>query len=293
MYITLQIDTEFLETVAGIVKEAGRIVEEIAEAGFETRFKTGDDPVTTADHAANNHLREHLLALLPEAGWLSEETRDTEARLSKEYVWIVDPIDGTREFVERVPHYAVSVALARGTEVILGVVYNPALDECFYGLKGAGAWLNGSPIRASYPGPGTGGGERGGDVSGDASDDRSSSSEAPRQGLLVALGSRSEIKRGEFQPFEELLEVKAVGSIAYKLACVAAGRAHTTFSLVPKNEWDLAGGVAIIEAAGGKAADKTGKPFVFNQRDTLTNGSLAATSYDYDTILRMIQSVEG
>ncbi|KPV42727.1 inositol phosphatase [Alicyclobacillus ferrooxydans] len=264
-------DQTFLDTVAEITKQAGRIVEDIAQSGFETSFKTGDDPVTTADHAANTYLQSHLLELLPEAGWLSEETRDTEDRLTKQYVWIVDPIDGTREFVERIPHYAVSVALAKDGEVILGVVYNPAKDECFYALVGEGAWLNGSPITAEYK-----------------MGLRESSSEVPR---LVALGSRSEIKRGEFQPFEGLLEVEAVGSIAYKLALVAAGRAHTTFSLVPKNEWDLAGGVAIIHAAGGRATDKTGKPFAFNQRDTLTNGSLAATHADYDEVLQLIQRV--
>lgn len=326
----MQIDLQFLEKVAAITKQAGQIVENIAEAGFETNFKTGDDPVTTADHAANDHLQHHLLELLPEAGWLSEETRDTADRLTKEYVWIVDPIDGTREFVERVPHYAVSVALAKSGKVILGVVYNPARDECFSGLVGEGAWLNGSSIQAEYvpnhenesnptpqseravetladnPADSPAGSRAGSSASsltenaaaGPLADNPAGNStgdstgDSARSPRLVALGSRSEIKRGEFKPFEGLLDVEAVGSIAYKLALVAAGRANTTFSLVPKNEWDLAGGVAIVEAAGGKATDKTGRPFTFNQKDTLTNGSLAAARDDYETVLQMIRNIE-
>jgi myo-inositol-1(or 4)-monophosphatase len=260
----LNIDQSLLQSVANIVKEAGAIIEHIARDGFETQYKEQMDPVTTADHAANDYLHEHLLGLFPGSGWLSEETRDNEERLGQDYVWIVDPIDGTKEFVERVPQYAVSVALAKDGEVVLGVVYNPATDECFTGLKGVGAWLNEAPISASY-----------------TLTDR-----------LLVLGSRSEIKRGEFARFAEIMDVEAVGSIAYKLALIAAGRAHTTFSLVPKNEWDIAAGVLLVEAAGGLATDKTGKEFVFNQRDTLTDGSLAATPAAYNKVLGLI-SPEG
>ncbi|MCF8565106.1 3'(2'),5'-bisphosphate nucleotidase CysQ [Alicyclobacillus tolerans] len=260
----MKIDMRFLESVVHVVKGAGAIIEQLAKDGFETAYKERMDPVTTADHAANDYLQKHLLELFPEAGWLSEETRDSEERLSKEYVWIVDPIDGTKEFVQRVPQYAVSVGLARRGEVILGVVYNPAQDECFSALQGSGAWLNGEPVQAVHP----------------------------AKDPLLVLGSRSEMKRGEFAPFEGKVEVDAVGSIAYKLALIAAGKANCTFSLGPKNEWDIAAGVALVEAAGGKAADKAGHPFVFNQRDTLTNGIMAATRSDFDAVLSLIRSVE-
>lgn len=221
--------------------------------------------MTTADLAADKFLREKLLALLPGSGWLSEETRDNPARLNQEYVWIVDPIDGTREFVEQVPQYAVSVALARSGEVVLGVVCNPAKGELFTGLVGEGAWLNDEPIQAVHPA-----GEK-----------------------LIVLGSRSEIKRGEFEPFVDKMIVEAVGSIAYKLALIAAGRANTTFSLGPKNEWDIAAGVALIEAAGGKVTEKTGERFVFNQPDTLVSGIIAATAADYPTVWSLIQEANG
>lgn len=256
----MKIDLELLERVRELVVQAGNIIEQIAHKGFETHYKDGTDPVTTADYAANQYLQTHLFQLLPQGGWLSEETRDNEARLKAELVWIVDPIDGTKEFVERVPQYAVSVALAQHGQLILGVVYNPATEECFYGLKDQGAWLNGQQMTAKVP----------------------------ARDRLSLLGSRSEIKRGEFKDFEADFDVEAVGSIAYKLALVAAGRANTTFSLGPKNEWDIAAGVLLVEAAGGRATDKAGEVRVFNQKDTLTNGILAATSEDFERVLRLV-----
>ncbi|GMA56512.1 hypothetical protein GCM10025858_10150 [Alicyclobacillus sacchari] len=254
------IDTSLLQAVAQLVRDAGDIVEDIAKKGYDTQFKGASDPVTTADLACDTFLRERLLTLLPGSGWLSEETRDDLSRLDMEYVWIVDPIDGTREFVEGVPQYAVSVALAERGKAVLGVICNPALRDLFAGLVSSGAWLNGNPIRSSRAR-----GER-----------------------LTVLGSRSEIKRGEFVPFERTMSVEAVGSIAYKLALIGAGHADATFSLGPKNEWDIAAGVAIVEAAGGRVTDKTGRPYVFNQRHTLVNGIVAATAEAYADVMEQL-----
>ncbi|MDI9261001.1 3'(2'),5'-bisphosphate nucleotidase CysQ [Alicyclobacillus sendaiensis] len=242
----------WLDGLAAVVAEAGRLAEDIARQGFDTQFKNPDerrDPVTTADLACDAFLKERLLALLPEAGWLSEETKDRPDRLEKRWVWIVDPIDGTREFVRRIPEYAVSVALARDGEPVAGAVVNPATGDLFLGAVGVGAWRNGKPITCSRDR-----GER-----------------------LTILGSRSEMNRGEFEPFADVLDVRAVGSIAYKLALVAAGEADGTFSLGPKHEWDIAAGVALVLAAGGQVHDGAGRPFRFNRPNTLTRGIVAAT----------------
>ncbi len=254
------IDLHFLQSVCDVVKTAGAIIERIANEGFETDYKQEMDPVTTADHAANAYLHEHLLNLLPSSGWLSEETKDSGERLTKDYVWIVDPIDGTREFVAHVPHYAVSVALWEHGRIILGVVYNPVLHECFSALRDKGAWFNGASMKSVNP----------------------------RNERLLVLGSRSEIKRGEFMPFDKVFDIEAVGSIAYKLALIAAGRANATFSLGQKNEWDIAAGVVLVEMAGGRVTDQDGVPFVFNQSNTLVNGVLAATSGDYSHVFSLI-----
>ncbi|RMF88963.1 MAG: 3'(2'),5'-bisphosphate nucleotidase CysQ, partial [Nitrospinota bacterium] len=162
------------EVLQEAVIRAGQAVLRLAREGFETARKSNQDPVTTADFTANRILKEMLLDPFPGYGWLSEETRDNPERLGRRRVWIVDPIDGTKEFVGNIPEFAVSVALVEAGKPVLGAVYNPARGELFTAIKGQGAWLNGEQIQANHR-----------------------LTERP-----VILASRSEIGRGEFQPFE-------------------------------------------------------------------------------------------
>jgi myo-inositol-1(or 4)-monophosphatase len=245
------------------VRTAGQVIWRMAQAGFETAHKANQDPVTTADLESNRILKEALLTHFPNDGWLSEETRDDPARLTKERVWIVDPIDGTKEFVTGIPEFVVSVALVEQGLPVLSAVYNPATDELCTAIKGQGAWYNGTRAKAGH-------------------------TLTPRP---VILASRSEIKRGEFKPFETRAEIRPVGSIAYKLALIAAGQADATFSLGPKNEWDIAAGVLLVQEAEGKVCDQTGLSFLFNQRQTLVNGIVATTAQAYETVRRLIESV--
>lgn len=247
------------------IKTAGREVLRIAREGFETDHKANQDPVTTADLVADAILRETLTGEFPDTAWLSEETRDDPARLKCERVWIVDPIDGTKEFVAGIPEFSISVALVAEGVPVLGAVYNPSTDELFLAAAGWGATLNGQAIRAEH---------------------------APAS-RPVLLASRSEIKRGEFERFEPFAEVRPMGSIAYKLARVAANYGDATFSLGPKNEWDIAAGVLLVNEAGGRATDLAGEEFRFNQPDTLTNGILAAASGAYEPVVEMIRRVTG
>ncbi|MHA1203283.1 MAG: inositol monophosphatase family protein, partial [Candidatus Heimdallarchaeaceae archaeon] len=103
-------------------KKASKKLLEIVEQGFYKSFKSNDDPVTTGDYAVNNILQEEFTEHFPEIGWLSEETRDNPDRLTKEFVWIVDPIDGTKEFVSGIPEYAISVALVQRGKPVLGLI---------------------------------------------------------------------------------------------------------------------------------------------------------------------------
>ncbi len=243
------------------IREAGRVVYQMAREGFETARKANQDPVTTADLAADRILREGLLAACPGTEWLSEETRDRPERLAAERVWIVDPIDGTKEFVSGIPEYAVSVALVERGTPILGAVFNPATDELYLAARGQGVTRNGQAVRSDRPLP-----------------------DKP-----VILASRSEVKRGEWDIFRPLAEIRICGSIAYKLALVAAAQADSTFSLGPKNEWDIAAGILLVMEAGGYSADKAGKPYVLNQANTLVNGIVASTRSARELTIELVQ----
>src|SRR5580700_3617679 len=204
--------------------EAARVV----FSGFtpgdgQAEYKAGHDPVTEADKAVDAALRQELLR--EGEGWLSEESADDLSRLEKSRVWIVDPLDGTREFIAGISEFCVSVAMVEAGIPVAGGICNPATGELFLGSLEAGLTYNGKPARASQ--------------------------RTSLQGALV-LASRSEIKRGEWKRFEKAaVKVRPMGSVAYKLALVSAGLADLTFTLTPKHEWDIAAGAALVESGGG------------------------------------------
>ncbi len=249
------------EVLLYAAKKSSKKLLEIVENGFDKFIKSNDDPVTTGDYAVNNILQEELSKHFPEIGWLSEETRDNPDRLEKELVWIVDPIDGTKEFVSGIPEYAISIALVQRGKPVLGLILNPLKEEIFTAIKGKGAKLNGKPIHV-----------------------KKTLSDKP-----TIVASRSEIRRGEFEFFEEFAEIIPMGSIAYKLALVAAGKADATFSLGPKNEWDIAAGCLIIEEAGGKATDTYSQDFIFNQKNTLVDSIVGTSDIASQQIFNLIQ----
>jgi len=210
-------------------------------------YKAGHDPVTEADRTANRVLREILVR--HGEGWLSEESADDLERLNRELVWVVDPVDGTREFVQGIPEWCISIGLVERGRAVAGGILNPSTGEKIVGSLGGGVTCNGEPVRAS---------ERG-----------------TLAGALV-LGSRSEAKRGEWKRFEGApFRVRNVGSVAYKLGLVAAGKADATWTLVPKNEWDVAAGTALVLAAGGFVRRLEGEPPTFNNRSPLMTGLIA------------------
>lgn len=231
------------------IQEAGTAIVALQHSNFKTTYKKNNDPLTEADLLANQILKTRLTESFPDYGWLSEETIDDTARLSCQRTWVVDPIDGTKEFIRNIPEYAISVALIENGLPVLGAVLNPMKQELFHAVIKQGAWLNGSRIYCNYP----------------------------YQGKLKILASRTELNDGNWAQFIGNNEVTAVGSIAYKLALVAAGHAHSTFSLGPKSEWDIAAGVLLIQEAGGIVTDKTYRQFVFNQPHIRVNGVIASS----------------
>jgi myo-inositol-1(or 4)-monophosphatase len=260
MHLTGDIMNELLSETIEITRAAGAAIMAYYRDrdSFSVTDKAPDNPLTDADLAADKLLRDRLLALLPEAGWLSEETRDNPDRLEKERVWVVDPLDGTKEFVMGIPEFTVSVGLVEAGQPILAVIYNPPTGELYYGQRREGVFLNDQPVTVS--------------------------SRSTLAGAIIDA-SRSERKRGEFEPFEELLEVRTMGSIAYKLARVAAGQADATWSRGPKNEWDICAGVLLIQEAGGRCEDLEDNPITFNQSWPKVNGIIADNGRLHEQVL--------
>lgn len=231
-----------------LTQSAGDAIMRFYRSSFEVKDKRPDNPVTDADYAADRLLKEGLLDLMPDAGWLSEETVDGPERLGKQFAWVVDPLDGTKEFVMGIPEFTVSVALVENGLPILGVILNPPTGELFSVQRGQGLYLNGQKQV----------------VSGRTVLDRARID-----------ASRSERSRGEFEPFGDKFKLKTMGSIAYKLARVAAGHCDATWSRGPKNEWDICAGVLMTHEGGGRCVDLDDQAFTFNQRRTLVNGIIA------------------
>jgi myo-inositol-1(or 4)-monophosphatase len=243
-----------LKLAIDAAKKAGAIIMNYYKADYEIRDKSYHNPVTTADHAADSCLKKMLMEARPEYGWLSEETVDSPDRLSKERVWVVDPLDGTKEFIEGVPNFVVSVALVENGIPIVGVLYNPVTKETFTAANGEGAHLNGETINCV--------------TKEDVCD-------------MVILNSRSETRRGLWEPFNGVFgELRAIGSVAYKLGLTAAGHADIFASLRPKSEWDICAGHCIINEAGGKLIDLKGNLRIYNQANIRIEPGLIAGDVD-------------
>ena len=198
-----------LEVAVDAARQAGQVVREVYERPFEVQQKSHDNPVTEADLRANECIHAAVIGAFPDDGWLSEETRDSHERLDRRRVWIVDPLDGTKEFTQHIPEFCICIALVHDREPVLGVSYNPVTDELFAAARGHGLRVNGVAARCT--------------TNGDVASAR-------------VLASRSEDKRGEWDPYKSLMQVELTGSVAFKLALIAAGRADGTFSLTPKHE---------------------------------------------------------
>ncbi len=252
---------DILQRIQAALDAAREVFSRFTPGAVATEYKAGHDPVTEADHAVDAVLRQNLLR--DGEGWLSEETVDSPSRLDKQRVWIVDPLDGTREFVQGLPEFCVSIGFIENGKPVAGGIYNPATQETFLGSVDSGVLYNGKPAVASQ--------------------------RASLAGALV-LASRSEVKRGEWKQFENgSFKVQAMGSVAYKLALVAAGLADVTFTLTPKNEWDVAAGAALVLSAGGYVATLDHASLTCNNRDPLISGLLACGPHLRDDLLAAVQ----
>jgi len=241
-----------LDLMIAVAKEAGAIAMSFFGQNVKTWTKVSDDkvssPVSEADLAVNAHLKQALLGAHPDFGWLSEESEDDPARRNKTFVWVVDPIDGTRAFLRGQPHFTICIALLSESLPIAGVVFNPALDELFHGRKGNGAFLNGKPIYVS---------ER----------------EQLEGCRMIGFDGTFKSQRWR-QPWPKMA-IEQRNSMAYRLALVASGAFDATVAFSQKHDWDLAAADIIVQEAGGVICHGDGSPVAYN-RESLGHSDVVA-----------------
>ncbi|WP_284123804.1 3'(2'),5'-bisphosphate nucleotidase CysQ [Parerythrobacter aestuarii] len=229
-----------------IVREAGAIAHAAwpgAGHALESWEKKPGDPVSAADMAVDSFLKRELLALLPSAGWLSEETADAPGRLDNRLIWLVDPIDGTRDFIRGRTGWAVSVALISEGRPLIGLLSAPARGEEWVGIAGQGAERNGVVLKASR--------------------------RAEFPGARVPADSLMKEDR-------VLQTVDKPNGIALRVAMVAADEADLVATLRWGYEWDIGAAALIAREAGAAISDAFGKPLAYNKRDPRAFGLLVS-----------------
>src|SRR5271169_6237724 len=252
---------EILKRIYAALEASRKVFARFTPGAIEAEYKVGHDPVTEADRELDVVLRKELLR--DGEGWLSEESVDDPIRLQHSRVWVVDPLDGTREFVKGIPEFCVSIGFVENGRPVAGGIYNPATNETFLGSIESGVTYNGKPAQPSQ--------------------------RKTLDGALV-LASRSEVKRGEWKVFENAgLKIRPMGSVAYKLALVSAGLADVTFTLTPKNEWDVVAGAALVQSAGGFVSTLEKTNLTANRRDPLLSGLLASGPFLKDELLSLVE----
>lgn len=238
------IDSHHLQA---IVREAGRIAHSRwpgAGHALQSWDKTPGNPVSEADLEVDRFLKRELGRLLPSAAWLSEETADDKARTASGLIWLVDPIDGTRDFVRGRPGWAVSVALVSAGRPLIGLLAAPARGEEWVAVAGQGATLNDVPIRAS----------------------QRTSFPGARVPTIALMKEDS-----------DLVAVEQPNSIALRIAMVADDRADLVATLRWGFEWDIAAATLIAREAGAEVTDAFGQPLAYNKHDPRDFGLLVCS----------------
>ena len=257
---------EFAAASEEAARAGGKLLLEWADR-FGVREKGPADMVTEADLASQQAIRELLIGRFPDHGFLGEEDLG-QVTSESGYRWIVDPLDGTMNYVHRVPHYCVSIALERRGKILVGTVYDPVAGDCFTAQAGGGAFLNGQRLRTS-------------DV------------QQLSQALVVAsFPPRVQRNSPELAHFVNVLVqaqgMRRTGSAALNLCYVAAGR-FDAFWATETHAWDIAAGMLLVQEAGGLMTNLKGQPVDLDQPRFLAT----ATPELHAELLRVLQQADG
>src|SRR5579871_247862 len=251
--------------LASVVSEAGAFARAASANPIKTWVKECNSPVSEVDIAVNQLLRGRLAALIPDAGWLSEESEDDPARLGARRVWIVDPIDGTRAFIARRPDWTISVALVEAGRPVVAALYAPVSEELFLAVAGAGATRNGTPIKAT---PG-----------------------AAIEGARIA-GPKGFIDRlATVAPAFAVLP--KIQSLALRLARVADGTLDAALASRTSRDWDLAAADLLVHEAGGALTTIDGTMLAYNGTSTVHDVLVAAGFMRHQTLAVLLRNHHG
>jgi 3'(2'), 5'-bisphosphate nucleotidase len=265
--------SRFLDPIVALAKEAGRRILEIYESDFRVGAKEDNSPLTAADLASHHCLVEGLTELRPNYPIISEESSQLafEDRREWQTYWLIDPLDGTKEFVKRNGEFTVNVALIHQNQTVLGVVHAPAKDLCYFASEGCGAFKQ----------------------IGDEEPKTIKVCSSATSSLRV-VGSRSH-QSTEMQTYLDRLggyELMAIGS-SLKFCLVAEGAADLYPRLGPTSEWDTAAAHCIVKESGGNVTDLKGQPLLYNTKPSLLNPYFLVFGDKSKNWLAYAESIEG
>ena len=247
--------SHLLPDVISIARSAGQLILDIYEnKSYESFVKSDETPVTSADLAAHKLVTERLIELTPDIPVLSEEAANIslETRETWQRYWLVDPLDGTQEFIARSGDFATVIALVEHNRPVMGVVYGPVSGVTYYAYQGKGAWKipDMSESLRIY----------------------SHKHELTGQSIAIAISRRQDINRiTQRLSHQWNYDLIPLGSAALKACLVAEGAVDCYLRLGPTGEWDTAATQCIVEEAGGRILNTQLDPLSYNERDTLEN----------------------
>ncbi len=253
-----------LGLIADVAREAGHLSMQWQEKGARSWDKSPNNPVTEADIACNDLISRRLRAERPGYGWLSEETKDNVSDRSQDRIFVVDPIDGTKAFVNGETGFCVSIAIVEDGQPVAGAIYNPNFDELLSARRDGGAFLNG---------------------------ERMSVSDCASLACSM-IGQPDVFARHNAPHWPDIRLIdKVPNAMAWRISLVAAGHWDATVALNDKSDWDLAAAVLLIREAGGVATDRNGDPFVFNRKTVIQKGAVAAGARLHPLIMERLQAL--
>jgi len=268
---TLDLTAE-IEFAAKLAREAATIVNTFYVGSSEVRYKSGDEPVTEADRSANQHIVSRIEAMFPNDGLLSEESKDDLTRLHNRRVWIVDPLDGTKEFIARNGEFSIMIGLAIEGRPVLGVVMQPDPGLLYVGAVNQGAYLYEAGERIPL-----------------------SVSDVLQVNRMVLVSSRSHRQQivDKMRSALRITSERVSGSVGLKVGLIARQLADLYVHPSPGcKEWDICAPYALLEAAGGRMTDCWGNPLIFNKRDVRAhNGLIASNGQVHDEVVEIVARI--